>query len=110
MPRKSRIRGSPTESSLSTNWYMRAPRSVTLMPIGRPARSLKFAIALRDFSTTGCWPVIFFKSAVAGAWALGFEIHFPVPVVATTLVKPGTLMAVGLGERLVRAGAHLCLE
>jgi len=36
--------------------YMRVPRSVTLAPIGSPARSLKDAFALRDLVISGILP------------------------------------------------------
>src|SRR5207302_951285 len=59
---------------------------------GNPS-SASSARALRDFSTTGCWPVIFFKSAVAASCALGLEIASPIPMLTTTLVNRGTCMA-----------------
>src|SRR6185437_13727459 len=51
----------------SRNSYMRAPRSVTLQPIARPARILNEAIALRDLVTSGFWPVILVRSPIAAS-------------------------------------------
>ena len=58
MPRKSRTRGSAMVISRSMNSYMRALRSVTLQPIGRPSRILKPAIAFFASVFTGFWPEI----------------------------------------------------
>ena len=46
-PWNSRMRGSTALISLSRKSYMRSPRSVTLRPMGIPARSLKLAMDLR---------------------------------------------------------------
>ena len=37
---------------------MRAPRSVTIVPIGMPSRRPKFEIEFRARVTTGRWPLI----------------------------------------------------
>jgi len=48
--------GSAIPISLSRKWYILSRRSVTMTPMGTPSRSLKFAMLLRAFVTTGFWP------------------------------------------------------
>src|SRR5918994_2076027 len=71
-PRKSRMRGSATDTSLSRNSYMRAPRSVTFAPTAIPSRSLKLAIDLRALRTWARWPAIVVSSSIAASRAFAF--------------------------------------
>ena len=52
-PRKSRMTGIASLIRRSRNSYMLRPRSVTFTPIGSPARSLKFEMAIFERVTTG---------------------------------------------------------
>src|SRR6266852_3142725 len=74
----------------SRNSYIRAPRSVTFAPIGTPSRSLKFAIDFFAFVTTGRWPAIACRSAVAKSRILAFSRPSPTPMLMTTFSSRGT--------------------
>src|SRR5712692_8406401 len=74
----------------SRNSYIRAPRSVTLAPMGTPSRSLKFAIDFFAFVTTGLWPEIACRSAVAKSSTFAFSRPSPTPMLMTTFSRRGT--------------------
>src|SRR5215510_13411345 len=76
--------------SRSRNSYIRALRSVTLAPIGTPSRSLKFAIDFLARVTTGFWPEISCRSAVAKSITLAFSRPSPTPMLMTTFSSRGT--------------------
>ena len=80
---------------------MRAPRSVTLQPIGRPSRSLKDAIAFFDLQSSGFWPVILVRSAAAASTTLRSATASPTPMLTVILVIFGTCM--GFFERRARS-------
>src|SRR5262245_38408279 len=69
---------------------MRGPRSVTLQPIGAFSRSLKFAIDFLARVTTGFWPVIACRSAVAKSRTLAFSFPSPTPMLITIFSSRGT--------------------
>ena len=69
---------------------MRAPRSVTLQPTGKPSRSLKAAIALRAFVTSGFWPVISVMSPTALSMTFLSATASPTPMFTVILVIFGT--------------------
>ena len=89
-PRKSRMRGIAMLISRSRNSYMRAPRSVTLQPMGRPARILNAAIALRDLVMSGFCPVILVRSATAASITFFSATASPTPMFTVILVIRGT--------------------
>ena len=76
---------------------MRAPRSVTLQPIGRPSRTLKVAIAFFALQISGFWPVIFVRSPTAASMTLRSATASPTPMLTVILVIRGTCM--GLASR-----------
>jgi hypothetical protein len=59
------MRGSAIAISRSRNSYMRAPRSVTLAPIGMPSRILNWAIDFRARRTCARWPAMIVSSSIA---------------------------------------------
>ena len=73
---------------------MRAPRSVTMQPTGKPARTLKFAIDLRALVTTGFWPAIATMSATACSMIFLSPVASPTPMFSVILVTRGTCILV----------------
>ena len=90
MPRKSRTRGSAMVTSRSRNSYIRALRSVTLQPIGRPLRILKPAIAFLASVFTGFWPAISASSATAASSFFWSPAASPTPMLMTIFSSFGT--------------------
>ena len=72
---------------------MRAPRSVTIQPIGKLARILKLAIDFLDFVTTGFWPAIFAMSATALSSTFLSLVVSPTPMLSVILRRRGTCIA-----------------
>ena len=73
---------------------MRAPRSVTMQPIGRPSRILNAAIAFFDLVTTGFWPVILVRSPTAASMTFLSATASPTPMLTVILVMRGTCIGV----------------
>ncbi len=69
---------------------MRAPRSVTLQPIGRPSRTLKAAIAFLALQICGFWPVILVRSPTAASMTLRSATASPTPMFTVIFVIRGT--------------------
>ncbi len=69
---------------------MRALRSVTIAPMGIPARSLKFAIAFFARVTTGFCPLIALSSSTAVSMIFGFATAAPRPMLTTIFCSRGT--------------------
>src|SRR5579875_1169809 len=103
-PLKSRTRGSATFTSRSKNSYIRAPRSVTIAPMGVPSRSLKLEIALRARVTTGRCPVIAASSSTAESSTFGFCVASPSPMLSTIFSSRGTASGFVLPRSRARAG------
>ena len=72
---------------------MRAPRSVTMQPTGRPSRILNVATAFFDLRTAGFWPVIFARSPVAASMTFLSATASPTPMLTVILVMRGTCMS-----------------
>ena len=62
---------------------MRSPRSVTIAPIDWPWRSLKFAMDLRAFVTTGFWPVMAASCSTEASMILPLLMASPSPMLTT---------------------------
>jgi len=75
---------------------MRVPRSVTLAPIGSPARSLKDAFALRDLVTKGFCPVILVRSASAASITFLSATASPTPMLTVILLMRGTCITLSI--------------
>jgi len=73
---------------------MRAPRSVTMQPIGNPARSLKLAIERRALVITGFCPAILAMSATALSSVFLSPTVSPTPMLSVILWMRGTCMVV----------------
>ncbi len=71
---------------------MRAPRKVTLTPMGRPSRTLKVAIAFLALQISGFWPVILAMSPAALSMTLRSATASPTPMLTVILVIRGTSM------------------
>ena len=83
---------------------MRAPRSVTLAPTASPARSLKDAIALRDFVISGFCPVILVRSVTAASITLRSATASPTPMLTVILVIRGTCIAFSILRSSLKRG------
>ena len=79
-------------TSFSRKCHICGPRKVTFSPIGMPTRSRKFEIALRDFVTTGRWPVIMARSFAAASIVFALPIDSPIPMFRTIFSIRGTCM------------------
>ena len=64
----------------SRNSYILWRRSVTMHPIGMPARNRKFAIDLRAVVITGFWPVISVMHSFAKSRIFLSPIAAPTPM------------------------------
>src|SRR5437763_609893 len=71
-----------------------APRSVTMQPTGKPARTLKFAIDLRALVTTGFCPAILVMSARALSSVFLSVVVSPTPMLSVILCRRGTCITV----------------
>ena len=69
---------------------MRSPRSVTLVPMAWPSRSLKPAIEFLALVTIGFWPAIGVRSATAPSSSDGCWVARPTPMLMTILTSVGT--------------------
>ncbi len=69
---------------------MRGPRSVTLHPMGEFSRSLKLAMDFFARVTTGFWPAMAPRSAVAKSSTFGFSLPSPTPMLITIFSSRGT--------------------
>ena len=58
--------------------------------MGRPARSLKFAIAFLERVTTGFWPLMPLSSSTAVSMIFGFATAAPRPMLTTIFWRRGT--------------------
>src|SRR5579859_251636 len=90
MPRKSRVRGRAALIRRSSGAHMRFWRSVTLVPIERPSRSLKVAMLFLALVMTGFCPAIFVRSSTAPSSAFALSNASPTPMLRTTFVMRGT--------------------
>src|ERR1700730_870717 len=89
---------------------MRAPRSVTLHPMGTFSRSLKFAIDFLARVMTGFWPVMACRSAVAKSRILGFSLPSPTPMLMTIFSRRGTWKGLVYPRSFMRAGMTAVLN
>ena len=71
---------------------MRAPRSVTLQPIGMPSRSLKPAIDFLAFVIRGRWPAMIASCSTASSRDLEFCLASPTPMLSVILLRRGICM------------------
>ena len=71
---------------------MRAPRSVTLAPIGMPSRSLKAAIDFRARLICALWPAIRVSCSAALSSALALVFASPTPMFSVIFATRGTSM------------------
>src|SRR2546428_4552056 len=78
--------------SRSRNSYIFSPRSVTIVPMGTPARSLKLAIDFFALVTTGFWPAIVASSSTALSSTFMLAIASPMPMFTTIFSTFGTAM------------------
>src|SRR6266851_2183308 len=101
------MRGSATLSSLSRKYHMRRPRSVVLMPIVWPSRSLKAATDLRALISDGFCPVIVTTSPTAASSALSLSFASPIPMLTTTLATLGTSITFSYSNSFVICGTIL---
>src|SRR4026207_1013763 len=76
-------RGGPPFTRRSRNSYIRAPRRVTLQPMGEFSRSLKFAIDFLARVTTGFCPAMVWRSATAKSTTFAFSLPSPTPMLMT---------------------------
>ena len=79
--------------SRSRKSYIRAPRRVTLTPIGMPSRSLKVAIDFLALLMTGFWPAIIIRSSWADLIFLVSATASPTPMFSTILSSRGICMS-----------------
>ena len=77
---------------------MRAPRSVTLQPIGMPSRSLKPAIDFFALVISGRWPAMIASCSTASSSAFEFCLASPTPMLSVILLRRGSCM----GERYAK--------
>src|SRR3954462_7084636 len=73
---------------------MRSPRSVTLVPMGIPSRSLKPAIDLRARRSWARCPAMIVNSSIAASRALDSVFASPTPIFSVILSIFGTSMTV----------------
>ncbi|MCY1559732.1 hypothetical protein D9M68_967960 [compost metagenome] len=71
---------------------MRAPRRVTMQPMGCCSRILKPAMALRALVTTGFWPAILVRSPTALSMTFLSATASLTPMFSVILVMRGTSM------------------
>ena len=69
---------------------MRSPRSVTLVPIDWPSRSLNPAIECLALVTIGFCPAIAVRSTTAASSCDGCWVAWPTPMLMTILSSVGT--------------------
>ncbi len=86
---------------------MRAPRSVTLQPIGSPSRTLKVAIDFFALQISGFWPVIFVRSPTAASMTFLSATASPTPMLSVILVIRGTSMGLLRPSSALSFGTHL---
>ena len=87
------MRGAAMEMKRSKNSYMRAPRSVTMTPIGMPSRNLKAEMDFFERRTAGFWPVIFARPPLAASMTFLSATASPTPMLIVILVMRGTCMS-----------------
>ena len=71
---------------------MRAPRSVTIVPMACCSRILKPAMAFLALVTTGFWPAILVRSATALSMTFLSATASLTPMLSVILVMRGTSM------------------
>ena len=91
-PLKSRTRGSAMFISRSRNSHIRSPRSVTIVAIGMPLRTLNCAIDFLARRVTGFWPVMRASSSAPVSTIFAFAVASPRPMLTTTFSIFGTAM------------------
>ena len=69
---------------------MRAPRSVTLQPMGMPSRILKPAIDFFARVMTGRCPAMIASCSTASSSALEFTLASPTPMLIVIFCRRGT--------------------
>ena len=88
---------------------MRAPRSVTLQPIGMPSRSLKPAIDFFAFVISGRWPAMIASCSTASSSDFEFCLASPTPMFSVILLSARHLHGRAVREALLERLAHLAL-
>ena len=86
---------------------MRAPRSVTLVPMALPSRSLKLAIDFLALVITGFWPAMVVRSLTAPSRSDGWPTASPTPMLITIFSSRGTCITLAQAERLLESCADL---
>ncbi len=89
---KSRTRGSAMFISRSRNSHIRVPRSVTIVAIGWPLRTLNAAMDFLERRVTGFCPVIRAISSAPVSTIFALDVASPRPMFTTTLWILGTAM------------------
>ena len=93
------------ETSRSRNSYIRSPRSVTIVPMGMPWRSLNAAMDFLARVVTGFWPVTARSSSAAVSTILALAMASPSPMLMTIFSSRGIAIGFVMPNSLAIAGA-----
>src|SRR4051812_4032662 len=104
MPRKSRTRGKAIVIRRSRKSHIFSPCKVTLAPMARPSRILKFEIAFLERVGTAFWPVMAPRVVTTSSMRRWLPVASPTPIFRTIFSRRGNSMTFFSPSSFWRAG------